>query len=82
MPNYGKLRDMIGHRVTFDFDTGARIVGYLATVKPGTGTPQVAVLSRVDIYDASGAILEHHNEFSFVPNLMTGFRMTEGPAGH
>jgi hypothetical protein len=27
MPNYNKLRELVSHRVTFDYDTGARIVG-------------------------------------------------------
>jgi hypothetical protein len=81
MPNYAKLRDMVGHRVTFDFDTGARVVGYLAACKPAQGPVQVAVLSRCDILDTAGQVLEHHAEFSLVPNLMTGFRVTEGPGG-
>lgn len=80
MPNYGKLHELVSHRVTFDYDTGARIVGYVAACKPGSGPVQLVQMSRVDIYDDKGRLLEHHDEFSFVPNVMTGFRLSEGPA--
>jgi hypothetical protein len=80
MPNYAKLHELVSHRVTFDYDTGARIVGYIAACKPGSGPVQLVQMSRVDIYDDKGRLLEHHEEFSFVPNVMTGFRLTEGPA--
>ena len=80
MPNYEKLRELVSHRVTFDYDTGARIVGYVAATKPASGPVQVLVMSRVDILDDKGRVLEHHDEFSFVPNVMTSFRLTEGPS--
>jgi hypothetical protein len=80
MPNYGKLHELVSHRVTFEFDTGARIVGYVAACKPGSGPVQLVQMSRVDIFDDKGRVLEHHDEFSFVPNVMTGFRLSEGPA--
>ena len=80
MPNYARLHELVSHRVTFDYDTGARIVGYIAACKPGSGHVQLVQMSRVDIFDDKGRLLEHHDEFSFVPNVMTGFRLTEGPA--
>jgi hypothetical protein len=80
MPNYPRLHELVSHRVTFDYDTGARIVGYIAACKPGSGPVQLVQMSRVDIYDDKGRLLEHHDELSFVPNVMTGFRLTEGPA--
>ena len=80
MPNYGKLHELVSHRVTFDFDTGARLVGYVAACKPGSGPVQLVQMSRVDIFDDKGKLLEHRDELSFVPNVMTGFRLTEGPA--
>ncbi len=80
MPNYGRLHELVSHRVTFDYDTGARIVGYVAACKPGSGPVQLVQMSRVDIFDDKGKLIEHHDEFSFVPNVMTGFRLTEGPA--
>jgi len=81
MPQYGKLRDYVSHRVTFDFDTGARIVGYITACKPPSGQVQVVAMQRVDILDATGRVLEHHEELSFVPNALVGFRVTEGPSG-
>jgi hypothetical protein len=80
MPDYSKLRSMVSHRVTFDFDTGARIVGYLAGCKPAQGPVQVASMTKVEIIDSTGRVLEHHAEFSFVPNSLVGMRVTEGPS--
>ena len=81
MPQYGKIRDFVSHRVTFEYDTGARIVGYITSCKPPSGAVQVVSMSRVDILDAAGRVLEHHDQFSFVPNALVGFRVTEGPSG-
>ncbi|MCC6993508.1 MAG: hypothetical protein IT370_02650 [Deltaproteobacteria bacterium] len=81
VPDYTRLRDLVSHRVTFDFDSGARLVGYVSGVLPQTGPIQVMRMSRVDLYDANGKVLEHHAELSFIPNVMTGFRVTEGPQG-
>jgi hypothetical protein len=80
MADYAKLRDMISHRVTFEYDTGAKIVGYIAACKPEKGAVQVVVMARVDILDSSGRVLEHHDDFSFVPNLLVSYRLTEGPS--
>jgi hypothetical protein len=80
MANYSKLRDFVSHRVTFEYDTGAKVVGYLAACKPATGPVQVVVLSRADILDANGRVIEHHDEMSLVPNLMVTYRLTEGPS--
>jgi hypothetical protein len=80
MPDYGKLRDMVSHRVTFDYDTGAKVVGYVAACKPAQGAVQVVRMSRVDILDSNGRVIEHHDEFSLVPNLLTSYRLTEGPS--
>jgi hypothetical protein len=80
MPKYEKLRELVSHRVTFDYDTGARVVGYIAACKPGTGPVQVVVMSRVDILDDKGRVIEHHDEFSMVPNVLTNFRLQEGPS--
>ena len=80
MSDYTKLRDLISHRVTFDFDTGAKVIGYLAACKPATGTVQMVILSRAEILDANGHLLEQHEQLSLVPNLLVSFRLTEGPS--
>jgi hypothetical protein len=81
MPDYSKLRSMVSHRVTFEFDTGARIVGYLAACKPAVGPVQIVNMARTDLLDSTGRVLEHHAEFSFIPNALVGVRVTEGPSG-
>jgi hypothetical protein len=80
MPNYDKLRELVSHRVTFDYDTGARVVGYIAACKPATGRVQVVLMSHADILDDKGRVLEHHDELSLVPNVLTSFRLQEGPS--
>ena len=81
MPSYEKLREMVSHRVAFDFDTGARVVGYLSGCKPSSGPVQLVAMSSVDVFSSDGSILEHHETFSFVPNALTGIRIAEGPRG-
>ena len=81
MPDYGKLRELVSHRVVIEYDTGAHIVGYLANCRPGDGPVQLVRLSRAEVRDASGAVLERHESLSICPNVLTGFRLEEGPAG-
>ncbi len=80
MPNYNRLRELTSHRVVFDYDSGARIVGYVAQCKPPQGPVQLVQMSKVDIFDDKGRLMEHHEEFSFVPNVLTQFRLQEGPS--
>jgi hypothetical protein len=80
MPDYTKLRDMVSHRITFEFDTGARIVGYVAACKPSTGMVQLVIMNAVDVLDANGGLIEHHDRLSLVPNVLTAYRTTEGPS--
>jgi hypothetical protein len=81
MPDYGKLRDMVSHRVTFEYDSGARIVGYLTACQPPEGPVQLVNLTRAELLDATGKLLETHATLSLVPNVLSGVRITEGPSG-
>ena len=81
MPNYAKLRDMVSHRIEFEYDSGARIIGYLAQCKPGDGDVLVVNLERARMLDADGNVIEAHDVLSFVPNVMVGVRIVEGPEG-
>lgn len=81
MPDYSRLRDLVSHRVVIEYDTGARIVGYLASVRPNEGQVQLAVLSHATVEDADGNVLETHEQMSVCPNVLTGFRLEEGPSG-
>ncbi len=79
MPDYKKIRDMVSHRVTLEYDTGAKIVGYLASVAPTQGPVQYAVLSKVQILDASNNVVARYEELPVVPNNLIGVKVTEGP---
>lgn len=81
MPDYSKLRKLVSHRVVIEYDTGARIVGYLAGCRPGEGPVQLVRLERAQVEDASGRIMETHDSLTVCPNLLTGFRLEEGPSG-
>jgi len=79
MPDYKKIRDMVSHRVTFEYDTGAKIVGYIASVAPTQGPVQYAVLSKVQVLDASNKVVARFEELPVVPNNLIGVKVTEGP---
>jgi hypothetical protein len=81
MPDYSKIRDMISHRVVIEYDTGARIVGYLSNCRPNEGQVQLVSLSRAQLQDAAGNVLETHDTLSVCPNVVTGFKLEEGPSG-
>jgi hypothetical protein len=77
--DYKKLRDMVSHRVTFDFDSGAKVVGYIASCVPPSGPVQLLVLSKVQILDGADNVLAKYEEYPLVPNNLIGFQVTEGP---
>jgi hypothetical protein len=79
MPDYNKLREMVSHRVTFDFDTGVKVTGYIASCAPPNGPVQMLVLSKVQLVDAANNVLAQYAELPLVPNNLIGFRVTEGP---
>jgi hypothetical protein len=79
MPDYKKIRDMVSHRVTLEYDTGAKIVGYIASVAPTQGPVQYAVLSKVQVLDASNKVVAKFDELPLVPNNLVGIKVTEGP---
>jgi hypothetical protein len=79
MPDYKKLRDMVSHRVTFEYDTGAKIVGYVASCAPASGPVQLLVLSKVQIIDSRNVPMARYDELPMVPNNLVGFAITEGP---
>jgi hypothetical protein len=79
MPDYKKIRDMVSHRVTLEYDTGAKIVGYLASVAPTQGPVQYAVLSKVQVLDAANKVVARFEELPVVPNNLISLKVTEGP---
>jgi hypothetical protein len=81
MPNYSKLHDLISHRVTIEYDTGARITGYLASCQPASGPVEFAVLSEAKLIDSKGRVLREQGELTVCPNLVTSIVLDEGPRG-
>jgi hypothetical protein len=81
MPNYSKLHDLISHRVTIEYDTGARITGYLASCQPSSGPVEFAVLSEAKLIDSRGRVVREAPELAFCPNLVTSIALDEGPRG-
>ena len=81
MPDYTKLHDLVSHRVNFEYDTGARIVGYLASCQPSSGAVQFAVVKKAELIDASGKVVQRLDELTLCPNVMVGVRIDEGPRG-
>jgi hypothetical protein len=74
------LRDLVSHRVTFDFENGCHVTGYVSTVRPTEGEPLIMALTRVEITNDAGEVLERHREFVLVPSVMVNYRTTEGPS--
>ena len=81
MPNYAKLHDLISHRVTIEYDTGARITGYLASVQPSSGQVEFAVLSEAKLIDSRGRVVRESGELTVCPNVLTSIALDEGPRG-
>ncbi|MCG8425244.1 MAG: hypothetical protein MJE77_45770 [Proteobacteria bacterium] len=81
MPDYSKLHELVSHRVTIEYDTGARIIGYLAACLPGSGQVQFAKLTSVELIGADGQVADELDELTICPNVLTGFHLDEGPRG-
>jgi hypothetical protein len=81
MPDYTKLHDLVSHRVTLEFDTGARIVGYLASCQPSSGPVQFAVVKKAELIDSAGRVVQKADELTVCPNVLVGVHMDEGPRG-
>lgn len=75
-----KLRDLVSHRVTFEYENGARVTGYVAACRPAQGPVLLMSLTRVEIADGQGNVVEKHREFLVVPAVLVGHRLTEGPS--
>ena len=78
MPDYATIRDMVSHRVTFEFDSGAKIVGYLSACAPTEGPVEYAVLSKAQILDSKDRVVARFDELPVVPNSLVSFAITEG----
>ena len=81
MPNYAKLHDLISHRVSIEYDTGARVTGYLASCQPSSGPVEFVVLSEAKMIDSRGRVVRELTEMTLCPNVLTSIAMDEGPRG-
>ena len=81
MPNYAKLRELVGKTVTIQYDTGAKVVGRIEDCKPDQGPVQLLHLAGATVHGSSGAVLEQHNRLTVCPNAQTRFDLEEGPSG-
>lgn len=79
MPDYASIRDMVSHRVTLEFDSGAKIVGYVASCAPAEGPVEYAVLSKAQVLDSKNRVVARFAELPVVPNSLVSFAVTEGP---
>ena len=81
MPNYAKLHDLISHRVTIEYDTGARVTGYLTSCQPSSGPVEFVVLAEAKLVDSRGRLVREMGELTLCPNMLTSFGLDEGPRG-
>jgi small nuclear ribonucleoprotein (snRNP)-like protein len=81
MPNYAKLHDLISHRVSIEYDTGARITGYLASCQPSSGAVEFVVLSDAKLINSQGQVVREAGELTLCPNVLTSIALDEGPRG-
>ena len=68
MPNYAKLHDLISHRVTIEYDTGARVSGYLASCHP---MALVAETTRAIHPVAASALGQHVGQHVTCAGMLT-----------
>ncbi len=75
-----KLRDLVSHRVTFAYENETFLTGYVAACRPAEGPVRILQLSRVEITDDRGVILEQHRELVVIPSVLIDYRVAEGPS--
>jgi hypothetical protein len=78
MANHQSLREMLSHRVTFTYDTGAQVVGTITACAPLQGPVEYVVLAKVEVKGGDGRILARFAELPLVPNHLVGITVTEG----
>lgn len=81
MPDYSKLHDLISHRVSIEYDTGARVTGYLESCQPSSGAVEFIVLSEAKLVDSKGRVVKETGQLTLCPNVLTSLAIDEGPRG-
>lgn len=81
MPDYSKIHDLVSHRVSLEYDTGARVVGMLASCQPSSGPVEFVVLHDAKLFSSSGKMVRELADVTLCPNVVTGISLDEGPRG-
>ena len=81
MPDYSKIHDLVSHRVSLEYDTGARVVGMLASCQPSSGPVEFLVLHDAKLFSSSGKMVRELADVTLCPNVITGIGLDEGPRG-
>ena len=81
MPDYSKIHDLVSHRVSLEYDTGARVVGMLASCQPSSGPVEFVVLHDAKLFRSSGKMVRELADVTLCPNVVTGIALDEGPRG-
>ena len=81
MPDYSKIHDLVSHRVSLEYDTGARVVGMLASCQPSSGPVEFVVLHDAKLFCSSGKMIRELADVTLCPNVVTGIALDEGPRG-
>ena len=69
-PEPASVRDIVSHRVTFEYESGIRVVGYVTATRPAAGPVQAVTLSAVLLYAGDGSLVGRREELSLVPDLL------------
>ncbi len=81
MPDYSKIHDLVSHRIALDYDTGARVVGMLASCVPTAGAVEFVVIHNAKLYGSKGQLVGERDELTLCPNAIAGIARDEGPSG-
>ena len=81
MPDYSKIHDLISHRIALEYDTGAKVVGMLASCQPSSGPVEFVVLHDAKLISSTGQLVRELPEVTLSPNVTTGVALDEGPRG-
>ena len=81
MPDYSKIHDLVSHRIALEYDTGARVVGMLASCVPASGPVEFVVIHNAKLFGSKGQLVGERDELTLSPNAIAGVALDEGPTG-
>ena len=81
MPDYSKIHDLVSHRIALEYDTGAKVVGMLASCLPASGPVEFVVIHNAKLIGSKGELVGERDELTLSPNAIAGVSLDEGPSG-